>query len=123
MTSVAGDRSRVDDVHDISLAVWALLASARAAGRHRAGPADAAVIAINLLAGSPAALRRIRHRRRDPVALLAPAAVVCAVVTTARPRSRWAPLATVAVLIGLVLVERTRFPSRSVATCRWLAGQ
>lgn len=105
---MAGPRSRVDAVHDISLAAWALLAAARAAGRHRAGPIDALVVGLNLVAGSPAALRRVRQRRRDPVALLAPVAVGCAVFATARPRSRWAPVAAVTVLAGLAAAERVR---------------
>jgi UDP-glucose 4-epimerase len=110
LTAVARSRSRLDAVHDVSLAAWALLAAARAAGRHRAGAVDAAVVGINLLTGSPAALHRVRRRRRDPVALLAPAAVLVAVVATAGPRQRWAPIASVAVLVGLLLAERTRFP-------------
>jgi len=100
-------RSRADAVHDLSLAAWALLAGARAAGRHRAGPVDALVVGVNLAAGAPAALGRIRQRRRDPVAVLAPVVVGCAVVATAQPARPVAPLAAVAVLVVLAAVERT----------------
>lgn len=95
-----------DTVHDASLAAWALLAGARAAGRHRAGPVDALVVAVHLAAGAPSAVRRLRQRRRDPVALLAPVAVACAVGTTAWPGLRVPPFAAVSVLIGLVVAER-----------------
>ncbi len=86
--------------------MWAGLAAAHAAGRHRAGPAGAVAVGVNLLAGSPAAPRRVRLRRRDPVALLAPVAVAGALVTSAGAGPRWAPLAAVTVLIGLAVAER-----------------
>ena len=105
---MAATWSRVDAVHDVSLAAWALLAVARAARWRAAGPVDAAVVGVNLVAGSPAALARVRARRRDPVALLAPVAVGCAVVTTGRSRPRWAPVAAVSVLVGLAVAERAR---------------
>lgn len=99
-------RSRLDTVHDVSLAAWAVLSGARAAGRHRPGAVDILVVGLNLAAGAPAALSRVRERRRDPVAVLAPVAVGGAVVATARPGPRFAPLVPVAVLVGLVVAER-----------------
>ncbi|GAA2541748.1 hypothetical protein [Pseudonocardia hydrocarbonoxydans] len=99
---------RADVVHDASLAVWALLAWARAGRRAGPGPIDALVVGTHLVAGLPAAVGRVRQRRRDPVALLAPVAVGCAVVATARPGPRWAPGVAVTVLAGLAAVERSR---------------
>ncbi|GAA3237251.1 hypothetical protein GCM10017691_36220 [Pseudonocardia petroleophila] len=55
-----------------------------------------------------AALQRVREGRRDPVALAAPLAVGCAVVATARPRPRWAPVAAVSVLVVLRVAELRR---------------
>lgn len=95
-------------VHDASLLAWTLLTVARAVRRRRAGRLDAAVVATNLVAGTPAALARLRDRRRDPVALLAPPAVAVAVLTTALASGGWAPVAATAVLNGLAAAERHR---------------
>lgn len=97
----------MDTVHDLSLAAWVGLAVARAAGWRRTGPVDALVVGVNLASGAPAALRRLRQRRRDPVAVLAPVAVGCAVLATARPGPRGAPLVAVALLAGLAVAERS----------------
>jgi nucleoside-diphosphate-sugar epimerase len=99
-------RSTVQLVHDASLGVWSALSLARALGYGRAGASDAAVVAVNLAAGTPMALSRVRQRRRDPVALLAPAAVGAALVATRR--GGWAPVAATAVLNLLVVAENRR---------------
>ncbi|GLP82741.1 NAD-dependent epimerase/dehydratase family protein [Mycobacterium antarcticum] len=93
-------------VHDASLLLWCALAVARASGKGRAGIPDAAVIGTNLVAGTPMALDRLRERRRDPVALLAPAAVGAAVLSTLR--GGWAPVAATTVLGMLAMAERRR---------------
>lgn len=104
-----------DAVHDLSLLAWAVLAVAHAAGRGRAGPVDGLVVAVNLASGAPAAWRRAREGRRDLVALVAPVAVGCAVVTTIRPRPRWAPVAATAALAALRVAERRHTRQRSPA--------
>jgi hypothetical protein len=99
----------IDVVHDASLLVWAVRAAARAGGwTLQAGPVDALLITVNLVSGAPAAWRRAREGRRDLVAWAAPVAVGCAVVTTARPRPRWAPVAATSALLGLRAIERSR---------------
>ena len=93
-------------VHDASLLLWGAMAVARATGKGRAGMTDAAVIATNLVSGTPMALDRLKARRRDPVALLAPAAVGVAVLSTLR--GGWAPVAATAALGALAFAERRR---------------
>lgn len=93
-------------LHDVSLLLWSAVAVVRALGVGRAGAADAAVIATNLAAGTPMALERMRQKRRDPVALVAPVAVVTAL--GASVRGGWAPVAATAVLHLLNTVEHNR---------------
>jgi UDP-glucose 4-epimerase len=75
-------------------------------GVGRAGVIDAAFVVANLIAGTPAALDRLRTRRRDPVAILAPIAVVAAVASTIR--GGWPSVATVAVLNLFAEAEQRR---------------
>ncbi|TFV56125.1 NAD-dependent epimerase/dehydratase family protein [Mycobacterium sp. PS03-16] len=93
-------------VHDVSLLLWSAAALARAVGVGRAGAVDAAVIATNLAAGTPMALDRVRQKRRDPVALVAPVAVLASL--GASLRGGWAPVAATAVLRLLNTVEHNR---------------
>lgn len=95
-------------VHDAALVAWAALVAARAAGRPVGGGALPLAVAVNLVSGTPMAWRRARAGRRDLPALLAPAAVGCGVVATARPRPRWAPVAATALLVALRAAERAR---------------
>lgn len=99
-------RSTVQLVHDASLGVWSALSLARALGYGRAGVPDAAVIAVNLASGTPMAVGRVRQRRRDPVALMAPVAVGAALAATRR--GGWAPVAATAALNLLVVAESRR---------------
>lgn len=99
-------RGAVDRAHDVSLALWGALALARAVGARRARAADAAVVATNLVTGTPMALDRVLERRADPVALVAPAAVVAAVVATVR--GGWPAVAATGALQVLRTVERRR---------------
>lgn len=99
-------RTAVDRIHDASLGLWSALALARALGFGRAGPADAAVVAVNLASGTPMAINRVRQRRRDPAALLAPVAVTAALAATRR--GGWAPVAATAALTALAASERRR---------------
>ena len=103
-------------VHDATLVLWIALAVTRAAGRGRAGVPDAAVITANLVSGTPMALDRLRERRRDPVALLAPAAVGAAVLATLR--GGWTPVAAVIALGVLAVADRRRATSSQGATSR-----
>jgi UDP-glucose 4-epimerase len=98
-------------MHDATLVAWTALAIARVAGRGRPGLPDVVVVAGNLAAGTPAALARMRARRRDPVALLAPPAVAVAVLATALAPGRWPPVVATAVLHALAAVERRRAAS------------
>jgi nucleoside-diphosphate-sugar epimerase len=93
-------------VHDSTLVLWGALAVARAAGLGRAGAPDAAVIAGNLIAGTPMAIDRVRARRRDAVALLAPVTVGAALL--AYVRGGWTPVAAVATLGALAAADRRR---------------
>jgi UDP-glucose 4-epimerase len=93
-------------VHDVSLGLWGALALTHAVRNTRPGLADAAVVATNLTAGTPAALARVLEKRRDPVALLAPATVGAAVLTTRR--GGWPPVAATALLAAFALAERRR---------------
>lgn len=95
-----------DRVHDASLAAWSALALARALGVGRAGVPDALAVAVNLVSGTPGALVRLRERRRDLVAVLAPPAVAAAVLATATAPGTWRPVAATAVLQVLTALER-----------------
>ncbi len=99
-------RSVTDRVHDVTLLLWSALSIVRAVGVGRAGMPDVIVVAANLASGTPAALTRVRERRRDPVALLAPVAVVAAVAASLR--GGWAPVAATAVLQVVAAAERHR---------------
>lgn len=103
-------RCKTQRVHDATLLLWSAMALARATGIRRAGVADAVVIASNLASGTPMALDRVLERRRDPVALLAPAAVAAAVATSLL--GGWAPVAATAVLHVLNAIEHHRNRSR-----------
>lgn len=105
-------RITVNRVHDASLALWTGLALTRALQGRRAGVSEAAVVAINLVSGTPTALDRIADRRRDTVALLAPVAVVAALAATAR--GGWAPVAATGVLHVLNALDRTRRTPKTV---------
>ncbi len=96
----------IRQVHDSTLVLWGALAVARAAGFGRPGAPDAAVIAGNLIAGTPMAVDRVRARRRDAVALLAP--VTVGVALLAYVRGGWTPVAAVATLGMLAAVDRRR---------------
>lgn len=117
-----GFRRVADQIHDSSLLLWTTATALRAVGVGRAGLADAAFVAANLAGGTPAALDRLRTRRRDPVALLAPIAVFAAVLATVR--GGWPSVASVAVLNIFAESERRRsntsveqHDSRSPAIC------
>jgi UDP-glucose 4-epimerase len=90
--------------HDASLLLWTAMAAARAAGIGRAGVPDAVVVATNLVSGTPMALERVRDRRRDPVAILAPVVVAAAVAGSLR--GGWIPVAATAALNLLNAIER-----------------
>ena len=77
----------------------------------RPGLLHGAVIAANMTSGTPAALTRVRERRRDPVALLAPVAVAVAVLASLRGGR--AAVAATAVLGALGMVERRRSTRRA----------
>lgn len=96
----------IDRVHDSSLLLWCLMAVTRVSKPGRPGLLHGVVIAANLASGTPAALTRLRERRRDPVALLAPVAVGAAVLASLRG-GRTAVAAT-AVLGALGMTERRR---------------
>lgn len=101
----------VQRLHDASLLLWCMTAVARAANPGRPGPLHAAFIATNLLSGTPAALARVRQRRRDTVALAAPVAVAAAVVTSVRGGR---PAALAAVVLGaLGIAERRRIKGKA----------
>ncbi|AFM15175.1 nucleoside-diphosphate-sugar epimerase [Mycolicibacterium chubuense NBB4] len=102
----AAGRRVIDRVHDATLALWCAAAVARAPRRGRPGALHAALIAANLISGTPAALDRVRAGRRDPVALLAPVAVGGAVLSSAR--GGWTAAAATMVLGVLGLAERRR---------------
>ncbi|BBY29037.1 NAD-dependent epimerase/dehydratase family protein [Mycolicibacterium sediminis] len=99
-------RTTLDWVHDGTLALWGASAVVAAARRRRLGPLTAVAVAGNLAAGTPAALERVRQRRRDPVALLAPAAVGAGILATLR--GGWAPVAATVALGGLRASEIRR---------------
>jgi UDP-glucose 4-epimerase len=99
-------RGVIQRVHDVTLVLWSALALARALGIGRAGVPDGVVVAANLVSGTPAALQRIRERRRDFVAVLAPVAIVVALGVTVR--GGWSPVAATAVLHWFNALERRR---------------
>jgi len=100
-----------DRVHDTTLLLWCLAALTRASTPGPPGPVHGAVIATNLLSGTPAALARVRRRRRDPVALVAPPAVGVAVLASLRGGRP--ALAATAVLGALGVAERRRASRRT----------
>lgn len=106
-----GLRRASDRVHDQTLLLWTAATLLRAVGVGRAGVLDAVFVAANLAAGTPAALDRLRERRLDPVALLAPAAVFMAVAATLR--GGWASVVSVAALNVLAAAERRRNETKS----------
>ena len=99
-------RTAFDWVHDATLALWGASVLVAARRRRRPGALTAAAVAANLVAGTPAALERVRQKRRDPAALLAPAAVGASILATLR--GGWAPVAATAVLGGLRAAEIRR---------------
>ena len=92
--------------HDATLLLWSAAAISRALGVRRAGWPDAAVVGANLAAGTPMALDRLRERRRDTVALLAPVTVATAVISSLR--GGWLPVVATTALQVLNLAERRR---------------
>ena len=96
-------RNKTELVHDGTLLLWGAMALTRAAGIGNSGALDAVVIAANLASGTPMALARLRARRRDPVALLAPVAVAVAVAGSLR--GGWTPVMATAVLNVLNMIE------------------
>ena len=101
----------IDRVHDATLLLWCVMALTRVAKPGRPGLVHGAVIAANLLSGTPAALTRVRERRRDVVAMVAPAAVGAAVLASVHGGPRAA--AVTAVLGGLGMTERRRTKRRA----------
>ena len=101
----------IDRVHDATLLLWCVMALTRVAKPGRPGLVHGAVIAANLLSGTPAALTRARERRRDVVAMVAPAAVGAAVLASVHGGPRAA--AVTAVLGGLGMTERRRTKRRA----------
>lgn len=102
---MAGPKT-IDRIHDSTLLLWCVMAATRLSKPGRPGLLHGVVIAANLASGTPAALARMRERRRDPVALLAPAAVGAAVLASLRGGRTGA--AATAVLGGLGMSERRR---------------
>jgi nucleoside-diphosphate-sugar epimerase len=99
-------RDAVDRAHDVTLLLWGALTVARAAGIRRVRAVDAAVVASNVVTGTPMALDRVLERRADPVALLAPVAVVAALGATVR--GGWPAVAATGALALLRTLERRR---------------
>lgn len=97
-------------VHDATLTLWWAIAVAAAVRRRRPGAVYASVVAANLISGTPAALQRVRQRRRDPVAVLAPLTVGAALLATRR--GGWPAAAATTALGGLGWAERTRRKDR-----------
>jgi hypothetical protein len=96
----------IDELHDVTLNLWTALALLRAIRHSRPGAVDAAVVMANLAAGTPKAADRVLQRRRDAVALLAPLAVVAALVCTRR--GGWPAVAATGVLHVLNRSEHGR---------------
>ncbi|KUI25224.1 NAD-dependent epimerase/dehydratase family protein [Mycobacterium sp. GA-2829] len=107
-------RGVVDRAHDVTLLLWGMLAVVRAVGARRARVVDAVVVASNLVAGTPMALDRVLERRADPVALLAPVAVVAALGATRR--GGWLAVAATGALQVLRMSERNQRKTRLVAS-------
>lgn len=99
-------RAAAQRVHDATLLLWSAVALTRAIGIGRPGSADAIVIAANLASGTPMALDRVRERRRDPIALVAPVAVAYAVAASLR--GGWTPVVATTVLHVLNAIECNR---------------
>jgi UDP-glucose 4-epimerase len=99
-------RHSAQRVHDGALLLWSASAVARALGFRRAWAPEAAAALANLAAGTPMALDRVRDRRRDPVALLAPITVAAAVASSLR--GGWTPVAVTGALHLLNAAERRR---------------
>jgi UDP-glucose 4-epimerase len=119
-----GLRRTADQIHDSSLLLWTATAVLRAAGVGRAGITDAAIVVANLIGGTPAALDRLRARRHDPVALLAPVTVVGSIAATIR--GGWLPVASLTILNLLAGSERRRTdtsPEQPAARLRPGAGK
>jgi hypothetical protein len=104
-------RGGLEWTHDVTLGLWALLSLVRAVRHSRPGIPDAAVIATNLVCGTPMAVTRVARRRRDPVALAAPVAVAAALFSALR--GGWAAVGTTAVLGLLAVADRRRIGARS----------
>ncbi|BBY18119.1 hypothetical protein MLIT_37110 [Mycolicibacterium litorale] len=99
-------RGAIDRAHDVTLGLWGVSALARAVGVRRARAVDAAVVAANLVTGTPMALDRVLDRRADPVALLAPVAVIAALGATVR--GGWLAVAATGALQLLRMSERNQ---------------
>lgn len=104
--ALSDSRTPAERVHDMSLLLWCVMAATGARRRRRPGLLYGSVVAANLVSGTPAALERVRARRRDPVAVLAPLAVGAAVLASVR--GGWPSAATAAVLGVLGIAERRR---------------
>ncbi|MCG7597947.1 NAD-dependent epimerase/dehydratase family protein [Mycobacterium sp. PSTR-4-N] len=96
----------LSSTHDVTLTLWWAMAVAAAARGRRPGAIHRSVVAANLVSGTPAALQRLRQRRRDPVAVLAPVTVAAAVLATRR--GGWLAAAATTVLGGMGWAERRR---------------
>ncbi|MEH3139300.1 MAG: NAD-dependent epimerase/dehydratase family protein [Mycobacterium kyogaense] len=100
----------MSEAHDATLALWWAMAVANAFRGRRPGGIYASAVAANLISGTPAAFQRLRQRRRDPVAVLAPVTVGVALLTTRR--GGWPAAAAATALGGLALAERRRRKDR-----------
>jgi hypothetical protein len=83
-----------------------VLALVRACGMRRARAVDSVVVVANLAAGTPMAVDRVLERRADPVALLAPAAVLAALGATLH--GGWPAVAATGALQVLRMFERNQ---------------
>lgn len=113
-------RGAVDRAHDFTLVSWGVLALLRVAGMRRARVVDAVVVASNLATGTPMALDRILERRADPVALLAPVAVLAALGATLR--GGWPAVAATGALQVLRMSERNQRKAKLVSNAEVPAG-
>lgn len=102
-----GGSAWVHRVHDVTLLLWCAAAVMRALKPGRPGRVHTAVIAANLAAGTPGAVARVRQRRRDPVALLAPVAVGAAVLSSLRGSPLALAATTVLGVLGIAERRRT----------------
>ncbi|MBO0681288.1 NAD-dependent epimerase/dehydratase family protein [Mycolicibacterium sp. S2-37] len=103
-------RAAIDRTHDVTLALWGAVAFARATGVRRGRAVDVAIVAANLVSGTPMAVDRVLERRADPVALMAPIAVCAALGATVR--GGWPAVAATGALQWLRLSERARRATR-----------